>query len=563
MSRGIALKSLIALAILALLYSVFWFFIAGQIEKKIHNFVRNNSENISIGEVGISGFPFSQTVSIQDLKFTIPNQALDKRQIEVSAIEAESGVFSNDFLVAVAGEISINNLDGTSVGYVEFTQNPEIKLTLHDGLISHFVYTDSGYNILNDEKISIYLASSSDISFQSSKKKDGSIHNNLTVNIRDIEGFDIVSIYKNVLEKQVIDGIRTGEIPIGSPKVVEVAVVDTPQPDETNMLEENTENLDLEVSTDLIEDTTMAMEDEAAITEAEITTEEPSETIEDAAIEPSTVAQNTPSSPNEDMPILEPILEDEILDEEPLQVQQPASIAEEIEEPLITADTSLKSNLAIDIEYELVPNYADEHDHSDPIHIQRIPTHYTKIMKVSHVTFSNSLYAIAVNGNMHISDDDNMPSGAVTVTVENMHHLVNHLSVGFTTIATKGKAKSETVEDDVKDSQTIAQDAVPTAEEDVALDAIDRKLIIPEYEDAEFIEEEEEEVTQTQDIIEPDSPYQTFLHNITSNLPALSHEMAQKNQLTEDDSAVFDFRREKNIEVLINETPLREILGKL
>jgi hypothetical protein len=39
--------------------------------------------------------------------------------------------------------------------------------------------------------------------------------------------------------------------------------------------------------------------------------------------------------------------------------------------------------------------------------------------------------------------------------------------------------------------------------------------------------------------------------------------VAQKNPLSDANSAVFDLRREKNIEILVNETPMREILGKL
>jgi hypothetical protein len=42
----------------------------------------------------------------------------------------------------------------------------------------------------------------------------------------------------------------------------------------------------------------------------------------------------------------------------------------------------------------------------------------------------------------------------------------------------------------------------------------------------------------------------------------VTKELTSKNPLSKDDVAVFDIRREKNIEFLINETPMREILGK-
>ena len=38
--------------------------------------------------------------------------------------------------------------------------------------------------------------------------------------------------------------------------------------------------------------------------------------------------------------------------------------------------------------------------------------------------------------------------------------------------------------------------------------------------------------------------------------------MAAKNPVSKGDVAVFDIRREKNLEFLINETSIREVLGK-
>jgi hypothetical protein len=35
-----------------------------------------------------------------------------------------------------------------------------------------------------------------------------------------------------------------------------------------------------------------------------------------------------------------------------------------------------------------------------------------------------------------------------------------------------------------------------------------------------------------------------------------------KNQLSKEDLAVFEIRREKNLDFLINETPIREVMGK-
>jgi hypothetical protein len=56
--------------------------------------------------------------------------------------------------------------------------------------------------------------------------------------------------------------------------------------------------------------------------------------------------------------------------------------------------------------------------------------------------------------------------------------------------------------------------------------------------------------------------YNNLIKKIGLNLKPVAIELAAKNKLTKDDDFVFDVRREKNLEFLINETPIREILGK-
>ena len=97
MNKAIVIKSIVLIAVLALIHSVFWFFKAGQIEKHVNNFITENSAHVSAGEVAVSGFPLSQKVSIQDLKFIVPNSALSRYQATVKKLEAKASIFSNNF----------------------------------------------------------------------------------------------------------------------------------------------------------------------------------------------------------------------------------------------------------------------------------------------------------------------------------------------------------------------------------------------------------------------------------------------------------------------------------
>jgi hypothetical protein len=521
MSKGIAIKSLIVLIVLALLYSVSWFFYAGQVEKKINNFVRENASNISVGEIAISGFPFSQTVSIADVTFTIPSPAFDKYQTTIKQIEAHSKVFSSNFTIEILDQIVIQEADEVNVGYVEFSRNPEITLSIADGIISKFSYADKGYSIVNEDKISVYLANSSIVSFKSTKTKKGHIQNKLDINISGLEGFDILSLYKNVMEKNILDGIKTGEIAINN------ITEEENEPDMTTPLAStDNEALDIDTQTEVTDN----------------------EEIPTAEIDDETNQDDTSFAS----------LEDAILDDELV-----SDILEE--ENVITEDTSLKSDLSVNIEYELTPNYTDENSNSDSLQIHRVPTHYNKITHINNFRFNNQFYTILINGKTHSSDDDTMPSGAITVTVENMHHLSNHLEVGLTKISNAQISHEQSAEDRLpnlgqKLIETLEDTQIGEEEPPLTLQAL-----VPELEDSEMLVDSQQE-EQIEDSIAPEvarTPYQTFLDNITNNLLAISTEIAQKNQLTEGDSAVFDVRREKNIEILINETPMREILGKI
>lgn len=83
MSKNALVKFVILLVVVTLVYSVFWFFKTGQLHKQVENFINQNSNYVSVGEVAVSGFPLTQTVTIKDLKFTLPVAAIQMLVIKV------------------------------------------------------------------------------------------------------------------------------------------------------------------------------------------------------------------------------------------------------------------------------------------------------------------------------------------------------------------------------------------------------------------------------------------------------------------------------------------------
>ena len=494
MSKSIVIKSGIILLVLGAIHSVFWFFKTGQIEKQVNNFISENSAYVSSGEVAVSGFPLAQKVSIKDLKFTLPNPALNKYQITVKSLEATAGIFNNNFSVVLLEQVLVQDNENTNSGYVEFSKEPEITASISDGMISKFSYLDSGYRVLDAEKNVIYAASSSTFSVESSIEEGDKIKTKIIANLKDIEGFDIINAYKNSSEKKIIEGIKTGEITIGNNAAsADALIVATP-------------NLD------------------AAATIPAMPANPIDPSISAASTSPApAMASATPQDPNA----------------APTKTEDLAAA--------LSNNNLVKSNFAMDIEYTLVPNQSEQQSQvpTDPSQIQDTPVQYSKVIKINNFEFSNPLYKISLNGQLNAFQDDALLSGAVTMKVEKIDNLVNHISTGLSQIADQKKPVAEIQSGDLAAAEVtpVTQPSSPSVAPAVSDVAAPQNPVAPTP-------------SATSD------SYQTFLKRFASNLPMVTKELTSKNPLSKDDVAVFDIRREKNIEFLINETPMREILGK-
>lgn len=383
MSKNIAVKLIILLVVAALVYSVLWFFKIGQVEKQVNNFISENSLNVSAGSVAVSGFPMSQKITISDLKFTLPSTLLNKRQVVIKQLEAKAGVFATDFSITFT-DATLHDSDG-NIANVEFSKDPEIAISFVDGRISKFHYQDFGYRILDQEKNVIYAASSSLISLQSSAAEGEKITTKLTADVKDIEGFDVLDVYKNVFEKKVMEGMKTGEIAIGSISTAASAA----QP----------------------ETASQAAAQIAAAVIATIPAPPAVPTPESIASAAATPADGSAAAPT-------------------------ANPADGM--AAAVSNTNLvKSNFIADIEYTLVPNQAEQQAQipTDPTQIQEAPVQFSKVVKINNAEFSNPIYKASFNGEMSTFQDDSLPSGAISVKIEKVDSLIGYISAGFNQMA--------------------------------------------------------------------------------------------------------------------------------
>lgn len=508
MKKGLIIKLAIVLVVLALSYCVFWFYKAGQSEKQINKFIADNSAYISAGEISVTGFPIGQKIVLSDLKITVPVNLVAKRQIIIKQLEATSGIFSNDFMVNLVDAVKIQDLENSGdVFDVEFTGKPEIMVSLFGGSIAKLQYNDSGFKILDAEKNVVNSSLGLSILSENSVDEADKRINKINISFKELEGYAVIDFYKNVLEKKVIEGIKTEEIKVNVAPVI----------DQANMQQ---------FTTPLSQDQVLAMQNNIP-GQPPVVMPIP----DPSAVVPAPVAQ-IPNGQNPSAPIMvnEAVnnaggqapdanlaqVDNNQVPPMPTNIDPTAPSA-----PDAPINMVLKNNITIDIVITLTPSVKQEQAEtppSDPTQIQELPVQYVQNIKINNVELSNELFKINITGDVINSSDDNYPSGGITVKVEKISGLVNQLRGEF-------KKLSEA-----------------------------KKPSIPSN-GADLINDQSQQQNQVQN-------YDIFLNSISEKLNDISNEIALKNSASKDEIAQFDVRREKNLEFLVNEVSVREIVGK-
>jgi hypothetical protein len=514
MKKGLIIKLAIVLVVLVLSYCVFWFYKAGQSEKQINKFIADNSAYISAGEISVTGFPVGQKIVLSDLKITVPVNLVAKRQIIIKQVEATSGIFSNDFVVNLVDVVKIQDLENSGdIFDVEFGSKPEILVSLFGGSIAKLQYNDSGFKILDAEKNVVNSSTGLSILSENSVDESDKRINKINISFKELEGYAVIDFYKNVLEKKVIEGIKTEEIKVNVAPVIDQA---------------NIQQFTMPLS-----------QDQAMAVPNNIPGQPP------VAMDPNspTGAPVAPAMPNPPINGQEVVAQAMAVANQPannvnVQAQQPEVNPAQIDNNQVPSEPNnidpnapkapeapvnavIKNNITIDVVITLTPSIKQEQAESppsDPTQIQELPVQYVQNIKINNVEISNDLFKINITGDVVNSSDDNYPSGGITVKVEKISNLVNQLKVEFKKLS---EAKKPSVPSNGVD----------------------------------LINDQSQQQNQVQN-------YDIFLNNISDKLSNISTEIALKNSASKDEIAQFDVRREKNLEFLVNEVSVREIVGK-
>lgn len=537
MKKGLIIKLAIVLIVIGLSYCVFWFFKAGQTEKQINRLIGENSNYLTIGEVSVAGFPLNQKITINDLKITIPVNLVSKKTFILKKIEASAGIFSNEFKINILDVVKTQDNEG-DIYDIEFANQPEISLSLNDGFISKFKYTDGGFKVLDGEKNVVNSTKGTSLTSETSIDESEKKTSKISIALNEVEGYALIDFYKNILEKKVIEGIKTEEIKVrlsdnSSNQLVDpssfVPPINPPsgqpigtQPGDVVIQAQPAPLANPAVAVPVAVNAGGAVTPNSPTPPAynpnqpsnqPIVANNSVEAMRQAVVIANQVAASDPSNPQIQPPVI-------VDPNQPAPAQQAVAEAQAPNIADAIADTSIvKSNIIIDLIVTLTPSIKqDQAEPVDPTQIQELPVQYVHNVKIENFELSNPLYKVSVTGDFSSSSDDNYPSGGITVKIEKIGNLIQQLSTQFRQYAQTKKPNAPTL-------------GIETS---------------PEQANSGYIQN-----------------YELFLNNISASLPNLAVEIASKNSVTKDEVSQFDVRREKNLEFMINEIPVREIVGRL
>lgn len=515
MKKDLIIKIGIAIVSVVFGYCVFWFFKAGQIEKQLNKFITDNGANISVAELSVSGFPISQKIVATDLKLTIPTALFNKKHIVIKNIEAKASIFSDDFVVTAINQVSVNDIE-KGIMPVEFSKDPEISFSVSSSGIQNLSYQDMGYRITDNEKNIFYSASRTSINIQTSTDDLQKTIVKIIGNINEVQGFGVIDVYKSGLEKKIIEGIKTEEIVFGSAPPVSDIAVDAKNADHKN---------DAKKHADKVSDAGIKQQDLPNVKAPNnpvnpaipAPVANPAQIANPAVPTAGVPAQNNPNPVPAGVPNVNPSAVAGAVNPAPAtDPNQLSPGVSAVQVPSAITDSNIvKSNITIDVEYQISSSDQVQIP-SDPTQVKEMSIQSSKIVKINNIEFSNPLYKLLINGQLTILPDDNLPSGGVSLKVENIDNLVNQL------VTQLGQMTEQT---------KVISDNRPNADASVADNSV---------QDA----------------------YKNFLKRIAINLPAVSREISAKNPVTKENIAQFDVRREKNLDYIVNEISIHEILGK-
>ncbi len=537
MLKKFILRFIILLLISIAGYSGFWFYKANEYRSYIVKILQDNAFYVSSSSIKFYGFPLQNNITINNLSFSLPFDSLSSHRFNIESLKISADLFSSNYTVSEINKPSYVS-DSGAKSPISFSKKPQINLAiLPDNLVVS--YKDQGHKITSGlEDDVLYTASGMNINISSKISKSGKISTSFQTKISDSDSVKLSNLYQDGLEPDIIDALSSGEIEISKQQT----------------LNDNKQDFSNDNAINDEKEGDIASEDIIALDE------DTSDLIVD-------------------------VLTDADLSE--FDLIREKNIIGKIESAI--------SDINIDLSYELLPNSnaGQMKIDSDPTKIRSIPVQYSKSLEINNFSITNDLYQIFISGKMQSYFDDPSLSGLMKVKVIGALDLIDYISDVSSNMTSNNldileggdiilsnvdnsfvgendhynnfllkisnnidnivKEISNTNKKDVKIANKQDVEVANQEIEDLAQDdEVDKEY---EEEIEGQVEGQIEEEVELTDIAEGASDQEVGQNQILSK--KIEEEVVINDEIS------FTISREKNLEYMINNIPVRQIIEEL
>jgi serine protease inhibitor ecotin len=187
----------------------------------------------------------------------------------------------------------------------------------------------------------------------------------------------------------------------------------------------------------------------------------------------------------------------------------------------------------------------------DPSQLQMATTQYNKNFKINLIEISNQNFKISIMGSVDQFQDDSMLSGFASIKIQKLDNLVSYLKSEFKNI-------SQAIKSTVKDSSDASQAMQANSSDGQNISVDQNAQVINGTAENKQANSLDQDRGGDYSLLQ----YSKSLDQIIENMEKVSQEISSKNQLSQNGDCVLDIKRERNLELIINDISVREILGK-
>lgn len=549
MKKSLLVKLSVLLVVIVLSYCVFWFFKAGQSEKIISKFFSEASEFATMEEIKVSGFPTKQKFSIKNVKINLSSALFKNNKIVIPELEVEAGIFSNQYVIIPIGQAKLEDADLAKAHDIKFTAEPKIEMTIEKGVIANLSYSGSGFKIADESGANIFSASNFNFTIASSVDESGKL--NIAVNgaLDDAQTFGVSDIYKNLFEKRIVDNLKNDAIKVELPIAFDSA---------------GTRKMFIERHIQKRQEMQRSMSGSAVDQNiqqqpsAPASIQNPSQpVIPDPKIDPAKnqipAVPVQPSSPSSAMN-----LSQELQAKPPVPYQADNNLA------LLAANIGqdLKTKITFDLVINISGNEAAPLAINQP---QEITLHGQHNIKINNILISNPEFEIAANGSLTLDPDDATPFGGLTIKVNNLQNVLNNFEGSFGQLIVGAEKYTDIIKPKIEFSDpsklptNASEPAIPSQNDQKPKPPLGQNAqIVPVPSDSQSIQDASQQPSYNMG-----DYYTQFFIQFSDRYRNVIQDIAMKNSVSKDNVAQFDIRREKNLQFLVNDTPVSEVMGRL